>query len=211
MYNESGPGTSDCGAETLSGSVVSIRYDRGYGFIRLDADGKDVFLHASECAEELWQTIKCGDRVQCKTFWSFRKSKYAACKVRREASENSTGAGDRECSSRGNARSTSPDWGNERWWEGDVRKASVNNYDSWGSNSANKEVEKSKSSQSWKNLRGKRDEAWPRYEAVEEQNAKQKEHDEELRAEDERKPSAITVARFAIDCSAIVKTSEFRT
>jgi len=78
--NPSAEGGPDAGGEQL-GSVVTYLEDKGFGFLRPDGGGRDVFFHISRLAEGAATDLKPGARVLYELGMD-RTGKMAASRVR---------------------------------------------------------------------------------------------------------------------------------
>jgi len=78
--NPSAEGGPDASGEQL-GSVVTYFEDKGFGFLRPDGGGRDVFFHISRLAEGAATDLKPGARVLYELGMD-RTGKMAASRVR---------------------------------------------------------------------------------------------------------------------------------
>ena len=62
----------------FTGTVTKWFDARGFGFIRRDTDGAEIFGHIDE-VDEAFDALKPGQRVEFSVFESERKPGYPAC------------------------------------------------------------------------------------------------------------------------------------
>jgi cold shock CspA family protein len=91
--NQTHPDMSFLLGETMqiTGHVIFYDTTRGFGFIRQDRGGEDVFVHVRDL-NDAGNVLSIGDRVKFEIQPSKKKiGKFEACKVRKEESPSAIG------------------------------------------------------------------------------------------------------------------------
>lgn len=50
--------------ETKTGTIITLKKDKGFGFIKPDTEGENIFFHASRVLNPAYDVLKINERVE---------------------------------------------------------------------------------------------------------------------------------------------------